>query len=131
MSKIYDTLQYVEAHRRGAAGGDPAEPQNPLDAPHEPRVARHASAPILEQAAAVTRFTAELNRRMGEAGVDGLAGLFALADRLTRALATVSPSEIERFVDDLGQVAERARTMQGDLRHLKSVKTELEGSLAR
>jgi hypothetical protein len=113
-------------------GNTPDSAYNPLDlqehpanaAPHEPR---SSSQPLLEQAAAVTRFGAELHRRMGEAGLNGVQGLFALADQLQRALAVVSQPEIESAESDLERVANQVRTMQESLRQLKAVKTDLEG----
>ena len=133
MSKIYDALQHLEAQRRQQASGETAEPANPLDlherAPAETSTGDRlrVSAPILEQTAAVTRFGVELHRRLGDAGVDGVHGLFALAEQLNRALATVSHSEIERADADLERVADQVRAMQGNLRQLKAVKTDLEG----
>ena len=135
MSKIYDALQHLEAQRRGQTGGETtAEPAvNPLDLQERPHAEptagdrMRASGPILEQTAAVTRFGVELHRRMGEAGVDGVHGLFALAEQLNRALATVSHSEIERADADLERVAAQVRTMQDNLRQLKAVKADLEG----
>lgn len=134
MSKIYDALQHLEAQRRAQATGETTEPAaNPLDLQERPHAESpagdrlRASAPILEQTAAVTRFGVELHRRMGEAGVDGVHGLFALAEQLNRALATVSHSEIERADADLERVADQVRAMQGNLRQLKAVKTDLEG----
>ena len=134
MSKIYDALQHLEAQRRAQASGESAEAgSNPLDLQERPE-AEHpggerlrASAPILEQTAAVTRFGVELHRRMGEAGLDGIHGLFAVAEQLHRALATVSHAEIEHAETDLERVAEQVRVMQGNLRQLKAVKTDLEG----
>ena len=133
MSKIYDALQHLEAQRKAMETGNaPDSSYNPLDlqerpanaAPHEPRA---SAQPLLEQAAAVTRFGAELHRRMGEAGLNGVQGLFALADQLQRALAVVSAPEIESAEADLERVANEVRTMQDSLRQLKAVKTDLEG----
>jgi hypothetical protein len=147
MSKIYDALQHLEAQRRSQTTGEatdaganpldlqerpPAEqsadrPQQSADRPQQSADRLRVSAPILEQTAAVTRFGAELHRRMGEAGLDGVHGLFALAEQLNRALATVSHSEIEHAEGDLERVADQVRAMQGNLRQLKSVKIDLEG----
>jgi hypothetical protein len=135
MSKIYDALQHLEAQRRAQATGETTESGgNPLDLQERPQHGEQtggerirASAPILEQTAAVTRFGAELHRRMGESGLDGVHGLFALAEQLSRALATVSHTEIEHAEADLERVAEQVRVMQGNLRQLKSVKTDLDG----
>lgn len=134
MSKIYDALQHLEAQRRAQASGESAEPgTNPLDLQERPQAEPsgaeriRASAPILEQTAAVTRFGVELHRRMGEAGLDGVHGLFTLAEQLHRALATVSHTEIEHAEADLERVAEQVRTMQGNLRQLRAVKIDLEG----
>jgi hypothetical protein len=133
MSKIYDALQHLEAQRKAQETGNaPESTHNPLDlqerpassAPHEPRT---SGQPLLEQAAAVTRFGAELHRRMGEAGLNGVQGLFALADQLQRALAVVSAPEIESAEADLDRVANQVRSMQENLRQLKAVKTDLEG----
>jgi hypothetical protein len=114
------------------SGQTPEVGTNPLDFQERPVAAAPAprastSQNLLEQAAAVTRFGAELHRRMGEAGVDGVHGLFALAEQLNRALATVSHSEIERADADLERVAAQVRTMQDNLRQLKAVKADLEG----
>ena len=135
MSKIYDALQHLEAQRKAQESGEtPESTSNPLDlqerpsaatsAPHEPRV---STQPLLEQAAAVTRFGAELHRRMGEAGLNGVQGLFALAEQLQRALAVVSQPEIDSAEADLERVANQVRSMQDGLRQLKAVKTDLEG----
>jgi hypothetical protein len=132
MSKIYDALQHLEAQRKAQATGDTTEASNPLDLQERPSASARSmmTQPVLEQTSAVTRFGAELQRRMGEAGLDGVQGLFALADQLQRALATVSAAEIEHAEHDLERVAEQVRTMQGNLRQLKAVKADLEG-LAR
>ena len=134
MSKIYDALQHLEAQRKAQTGGDEPQPTsgNPLDLQERPAAMRSATGqPLLEQTAAVTRFGAELHRRMGEAGLDGLHGLFALADQLRRALGTVAANEIDTAEADLERVAEQVRTMQGNLRELKSVKALLEGLSGR
>jgi hypothetical protein len=134
MSKIYDALQNLEAQRKAMDSGEASEPaMNPLDlqehplsqAPAAPR--SNAAQNLLEQATAVTRFGAELHRRMGEAGLDGLQGLFALAEQLQRALATVSTPELDTAQADLDRVAERVRTMKDGLSQLKAVKVDLEG----
>ena len=117
---------------REARGEQPVEERAPLDpqnrpatgAPHEPRA---SAQPLLEQAAAVTRFGAELHRRMGEAGLNGISGLFALAEQLQRALAVVSQPELETAEADLERVANQVRSMQDGLRQLKAVKNDLEG----
>ena len=96
--------------------------------PASPSHARDDAQPLLEQAAAVTRFGAELHRRMGEAGLDGVQGLFALADQLQRALATVSQPELDTAEADLERVADQVRAMKDNLRQLKAVKADLEGS---
>ena len=77
MSKIYDALQNLEAQRKAMDSGEASAPAiNPLDLQEHPleqqpsTAARVASQTLLEQAAAVTRFGAELHRRMGEAGID-------------------------------------------------------------
>jgi hypothetical protein len=72
------------------------------------------------------RFESELQRRMGESGFTGVQGLFALAEQLQRALATVSHHELDTAEGDLERVADRIRAMQDDLRQLKTVKTDLE-----
>ena len=82
---------------------------------------------LLEQAAAVTRFGAELERRMGEVGLHGVQGIFALAERLQRALATVSQPELEGAEADLERVAVRIRSMKDEIRQLKAVKADVEG----
>ena len=133
MSKIYDTLQHLEAQRKAMAGGTASETSSkPLDLQEHPVVAasrepRVSARPLLEQAAAITRFGAELHRRMGEAGLNGLQGLFALADQLQRALAVISQPELETVEADLERVANHVRSMQDGLRQLKAVKTDLEG----
>lgn len=135
MSKIYDTLRHLEAQRKAMESGETADlGMNPLDlqerptptpAP-EPRPASIAQG-LLEHAGAVMRFQSELQRRMGEAGLPGLQGLFTLAEQLQRALATVSHHELDGAEGDLERVADRIRTLQHDLRQLKAVKTDFEG----
>ncbi len=130
MSKIYDALQHLEAQRKARESGDtPESPSNPIDLQEPPpgAVVRTMTQPILEQTAAVTRFGAELHRRMGEAGLDGVRGLFSLADQLHRALATVSDGEISAAEVDLERVAQQVRSMQENLRDLRSVKILLDG----
>ncbi|MCC6765963.1 MAG: hypothetical protein IT293_14995 [Deltaproteobacteria bacterium] len=133
MSKIYDALQHLEAQRKAMESGQaPDLGANPLDLQERPTP---ASAPrpgstaqsLLEHAGAVMRFESELHRRMGEAGFNGLHGLFALAEQLERALATVSRHELDGAESDLERVADRIRGMQHDLRQLKAVKTDFEG----
>ena len=136
MSKIYDALQHLEAQRKAQETGQPAElGANPLDFQERPVPApapRQAATAqnLLENAGAVMRFSSELRRRMGEAGLNGLEGLFALAEQLQRALATVGTHELDGAESDLERVADRIRTMQHDLRQLKAVKTDLEGLTA-
>ncbi len=132
MSKIYDALQHLEAQRKAMETGEtPVVGANPLDLQERPvpaPVARPATGqPLLEQAAAVTRFGAELHRRMGEAGLDGVHGLFALAEQLQRALATVSQPELDGAEADLDRVSEQIRSMKDNLRQLKMVKADVEG----
>jgi hypothetical protein len=134
MSKIYDALQHLEAQRKAmesgedhdAVGTNPVDfqehPTPPPPAPHPP-----VSHNLLEQAAAVSRFGAELQRRMSEVGLNGLQGIFALADQLQRALATVSQPELDGAEADLERVADRIRSMKEDLRQLKTVKLDVEG----
>jgi hypothetical protein len=137
MSKIYDALQHLEAQRKAQESGQPMElGANPLDLQEAPTAAprpQQASQNLLEHAGAVMRFSSELQRRMGEAGLPGVQGLFALAERLQRALATVSSQELDGAESDLDRVADRIRSMHADVRQLKAVKSEIEalaGSLA-
>jgi hypothetical protein len=129
MSKIYDALQHLEAQQKAMeSGGTPPASINPLDLQERPiPLVRAASQHLLEQATAVTRFGAELRRRMGEAGLDGLHGLFALADQLQRALAAVSLPEIDSAEADLDRVANQVLAMKESLHQLKAVKADLEG----
>ncbi|MCC6846997.1 MAG: hypothetical protein IT294_00750 [Deltaproteobacteria bacterium] len=133
MSKIYDALQHLEAQRKAMEAGQAADlGANPLDLQERPTPAPAprsggAAQSLLEHAGAVMRFESELHRRMGEAGFNGLRGLFALAEQLRSALATVSQQELAGAESDLERVADRIRAMQHDLRQLKAVKTDLEG----
>jgi hypothetical protein len=138
MSKIYDALQHLEAQRKAATETDetPNVGANPLDLQERPAHSP-SSAPrspmsqnLLEQTAAVTRFGAELHRRMGEVGLKGVEGIFALADQLQRALGMVSHPELDTAEADLDRVADRIRAMKDDLRKLKGVKAEVEGFTA-
>lgn len=132
MSKLYDALQHLETQRKAMESSQaPEAGDNPLDLQERPTpVARPGitAQHLLEHAGAVMRFESELQRRMGEAGVSGVQGIFALVDQLQRALATVSHHEIDGAESDLERVAESIRTMQHELRQLKAVKTDLEGS---
>ena len=133
MSKIYDALQHLEAQRKAMETGETAEaPGNPLDLQERPPMVTRPPAGqtgqnLLEQAAAVTRFGAELHRRMGEVGLNGIQGIFALADQLTRALATVSRPELDGAEADLVRVEDQIRVMKDNLRQLKAVKADVEG----
>jgi hypothetical protein len=132
MSKIYDALQHLEAQRKAMETGEtPGVGSNPLDLQERP-VAAPSPRPVsgqnlLEQAQAVTRFGAELQRRMGEVGLNGIQGIFALADQLQRALATVSQPELDGAEADLNRVEDQIRAMKDNLRQLKTVKADLEG----
>src|SRR5882672_9051437 len=131
MSKIYDALQHLEAQRKAMESGQaPEVGTNPLDFQERPVAAAPAprastSQNLLEQAAAVTRFGAELHRRMGEVGLNGVQGIFALADQLQRALATVSQPELDGAEADLERVADQIRSMKENLRQLKAVKADV------
>lgn len=135
MSKIYDALQHLEAQRKAMETGQtPDVGSNPLDLQERPVPAAAPRVPtastaqnLLEQASAVTRFSAELQRRMGEVGLNGIQGIFALADQLQRALATVSQPEIDGAEADLERVADQIRSMKENLRQLKAVKSDLDG----
>ena len=132
MSKIYDALQHLEAQRKAMESGDtPDIGSNPLDLQERPTAApppRPATSHnLLEQASAVTRFEQELHRRMGEVGLNGIQGIFALADQLQRALAVVSQPEIDSAESDLARVEDQIRSMKENLRQLKAVKTDVEG----
>ena len=136
MSKIYDALQHLEAQRKAQESGEgqnanpnPQNLNNPLDLQERPLAGPRGSTAqnLLEQASSVTRFGAELHRRMGEVGLNGVQGIFALADQLQRALGTVSTPEIDGAEADLDRVAEQVRTMKENLRQLKAVKNDLEG----
>ena len=133
MSKIYDALQHLEAQRKAMDSPEtPDAAGNPLDLQERPTtVARPPAGQtgqnLLEQASAVTRFGAELHRRMGEVGLNGVQGIFALADQLNRALATVSQPEIDSAEADIARVEDQIRAMKDNLRKLKTVKTDLQG----
>ena len=136
MSKIYDALQHLEAQRKAMETGETAEAptpsSNPLDLQERPPIVTRppvgqTGQNLLEQAAAVTRFGAELHRRMGEVGLNGIQGIFALADQLTRALATVSRPELDGAEADIARVEDQIRVMKDNLRQLKAVKADVEG----
>jgi hypothetical protein len=134
MSKIYDALQHLEAQRKAMETSETPEApsSNPLDLQERPPTVTRAPVGqtgqnLLEQAAAVTRFGAELHRRMGEVGLNGIQGIFALADQLSRALATVSRPELDGAEADLARVEDQIRVMKENLRQLKAVKTDVEG----
>lgn len=107
MSEIYDALQYLEAQWKAMDSRETPTPSiNPLDLQERPvPVARSSSHPLLER----------------------VHGLFALADQLQRALATVSQPEIDSAEADLERVANQVRAMKENVRQLKAVKTDLEG----
>ena len=135
MSKIYDALQHLEAQRKAQETGQtPEVGGNPLDFQERPAAASAPRAPtsqnLLEQASAVTRFEQELHRRMGEVGLNGIQGIFALADQLQRALGTVSQPELDTAEADLARVEEQVRSMKENLRQLRAVKTDVEGLAA-
>ena len=133
MSKIYDALQHLEAQRKAMDSAEtPDAAGNPLDLQERPTtVARppvgQTGQNLLEQASAVTRFGAELHRRMGEVGLNGIQGIFALADQLNRALGTVSQPELDGAEADIARVEDQIRAMKDNLRKLRAVKTDLQG----
>jgi hypothetical protein len=129
MSKIYDALQHLEAQRQAMDRGEtPAPSINLLDRQERPvPVAPSSDQHLLERAVAVTRFGDEVHRRLGEVGLDGVRGLFALADQLQRALAMVSQPELDIAEADLERVANQVHAMKEKLRQLRVVKADLEG----
>jgi hypothetical protein len=106
MSDIYGTLQYLDAQRKTIDNGETSVPAiDRLDLQERSvPVARSSAHPLLER----------------------VQGLFAIADQLQRALATVSQLELDSAEADLERAANQVRAMKENVRQLKTVKADLE-----
>jgi hypothetical protein len=81
---------------------------------------------MLEQAEAVLRFSGELQRRMSEVGVEGVAGVMSLYAQLRSALEKVSHDELDWASAEVSRVVERLNEISDELGRLKALKTSLE-----
>jgi hypothetical protein len=81
---------------------------------------------MLEQAEAVLRFSGELQRRMSEVGVEGVAGVMSLYAQLRSALEKVSHDELDWASAEVSRVVERLNKISDELGRLKALKTSLE-----
>ena len=81
---------------------------------------------MLEQAEAVLRFSGEVQRRMSEVGVEGIAGVMSLYTQLRTALEKVSHDEIDWAATEVSRVLESLTKIGDELNRLKSLKLTLE-----
>jgi hypothetical protein len=77
------------------------------------------------QTESVVRYYDELDRRVGNAGLDGIEGLLTVAQHVETALAVVAPRELEWTLRELRGLLERLVRIDAQLQRLRALKTVL------
>jgi hypothetical protein len=73
----------------------------------------------------VIRYYGELDRRVANAGMDGLAGLVIVAQHVEAALGVVASQELEWTVRELRALVERLVRIDSQLQRLRALKIAL------
>lgn len=81
---------------------------------------------MIRQAEAVLRFSGEVQRRMSEAGVEGVAGVMALYNQLRSALGKVNGDELEWAAGEVTRLINSLTKIGDDLQRLKALKVMLD-----
>lgn len=73
----------------------------------------------------VVRYYGEIDRRVANAGMDGIAGLLTVSQHVESALAVVGSQELEWIVREIRALLERLVRTDSQLRQLRALKTVL------
>ncbi len=74
----------------------------------------------------VIRYYGEINRRVGQVGLEGVPGLLEVTHQVEAALSTVAPQEIEWIVAELRRLLEQLVRIDSQLQRLRELKMHLE-----
>ena len=75
---------------------------------------------------AVLRFSGGVQRRMSEAGVEGVAGVMALYNQLRGALGKVTGDELDWAAGEVSRLIDSLTRIGDDLQRLKALKVMLD-----
>ena len=73
----------------------------------------------------VIRYYGELDRRVANTGMDGIAGLLVVSQHVETALSVVAPQELEWMMRELRSLLERLVRMDSQLQELRALKMVL------
>src|SRR5262245_51400012 len=73
------------------------------------------------------RYYGELDRRVANAGMEGIAGLLMASQHVEAALGVMASQELEWMVRELRTLLERLVRMDSQLQQLRALKTVLAG----
>ncbi len=73
----------------------------------------------------VIRYYGELDRRVGNAGMDGIAGLLVVSQHVEAALGVVASQELEWMMCELRALLDRLVRMDSQLQQLRALKAAL------
>jgi hypothetical protein len=71
------------------------------------------------------RYYGELDRRVANTGMDGIAGLLVVSQHVEAALGAVTSQELEWMVGELRTLLDRLVRMDSQLQQLRALKTAL------
>lgn len=71
------------------------------------------------------RYYGEIDRRVANVGMEGIAGLLEVAQHVEAALAVVAPQEIEWAVSEIRTVLARLVHLDSELQRLRALKSTL------
>jgi uncharacterized protein (UPF0210 family) len=115
MSEIYDALREVQDRCEGHV-----PPEN--GGAHTPTVLEET----LHQAKALLRFSADLQSRMSEVGVNGIGGVLSLYSQLRSAIDKVALHEIDASAADVARLVETMQHLRDELQRMKALKLTLD-----
>ena len=73
----------------------------------------------------VIRYYGELDRRVANTGMDGIAGLLTVSEQVETALSVVAPQELAWMMRELRTLLDRLVRMDSQLQELRALKTVL------
>lgn len=76
------------------------------------------------------RYYGEINRRVGQVGLEGVPGLLAATHQIERALAAVGAQEIEWMVSEVRRLLEQLVHMDAQVQRVRELKLHLERGTA-
>ncbi len=115
MSEIYDARRGVPEHSE-----EHVSPEN--GGGHTQTMLEE----MLHQAEEILRFSADVQRRMSEVGVDGIGGVLSLYSQLRGAMDKVALSEIDASAADVARLVETMQTRRDELQRMKALKRTFE-----